>query len=82
MLRLFGQFLNNERPVRRSGLMHELQAIILMNARVLGNGSSLTAVLQTDGVQGSGSGRHPTNAGSLYSLLSSLNIFLDMFDAQ
>lgn len=52
MQRLFWPVLNNQQPVRCPGLTHEIQAILLMNARVLGNGSSLTALLQTDSVPG------------------------------
>lgn len=53
--KLFGQFgavLNNQQPVRRPALTHDFQAIILMNASVLGHGSSLIALLQTDSLQG------------------------------
>uniref|UniRef100_A0A671V6V4 Potassium voltage-gated channel subfamily Q member 4 n=1 Tax=Sparus aurata TaxID=8175 RepID=A0A671V6V4_SPAAU len=52
MQRLFWPVLNNQQPVRCPGLTHEIRAILLMNARVLGNGSSLTALLQTDSVPG------------------------------
>lgn len=55
---LFWPVLNNQQPVRCPGLMHEIQAILLMNARVLGNGSSLTALLRTDSVPGWASSVH------------------------
>lgn len=67
----FWPVLNNEQLVRRPGLTHEFQAIILMNARVLGNGSSLTASLQTD---------YYCQSSLLSAVFS--GSFLEVFDAQ
>lgn len=74
MQELFGQSGAVFKKDILSGLMHEFQTFILMNARVLGNGSSLTASTQRQ-CAGCPKVLLTVFSSALYSVLSFLYLF-------